>query len=288
MNNAANEDDIRNGTAYATMIKINVVPPRWGFSKSGYFYDTDRRTIAKGVSSIKYMNDEVADALYDLAHQNTYDRFIDLLYDIDKKTSLNTRQLDILIKLDFFADFGNQRELLKITELFYDLFKKGDVKKLSKEKIDGTPLEPIVRDYAVGVTKAGGVAKSYTVLDVRSIMRETEDVVKAAGMQDLSDVLKIQHATEVMGYMGYVSGKEEDRKKLYLLDVYELHRKSDGRKFGYNFRAKSIGSGKENNFTVLTKVYERNPVMKGDIIYCKSWDRNNRGYFSINDYERVW
>ena len=78
-----------------------------------------------------------------------------LLYDIDSKTTLRTNQLDILIKLDFFSDFGNQREVLRIAEMFYDTFKKGDAKKISKDKVDGTPLEPIVSKYAIGVTKTG-------------------------------------------------------------------------------------------------------------------------------------
>ena len=78
------------------------------------------------------MSDGVAEELYDLAHQNSYSCFTDLLYDIDRKTSLNTRQLDILIKLDFFSDFGNQRELLRMMEMFYDVFKKGEAKKIKK------------------------------------------------------------------------------------------------------------------------------------------------------------
>lgn len=288
LNNAANEDDIVNGTEYANKIGIRIIPPKWGFSKSGYFFDREKQVIAKGMSSIKYMNAEIADQLFNLAHNNTYERFCDLLCDIDTQTSLNTRQLDILIKLDFFSDFGNQRELLKITELFYDLFKKGEVKKLSKAKVDGTPLEPIVRDYAVGVTKSGGEAKSYTILDVRSIMRESEDVVKGVGYEDLSIKLKIQHFVEVMGYMGYTSGKEEDRPKLYLYDVRPLIRRKDNRQFGYSFKAKSIGSGIENDFTVMNAVYNRDPVHKGDLIRCKSCYRNNRGYYDITDYERIW
>ena len=134
LNNAANEDDIRNGTAYANRVGIKITMPKWGLSKSEYFFDKDKNIIAKGLSSIKYMSSGIAEELYGLAHEKSHRRFVDILRDLDQKTSLNTRQLDILIKIDFFSDFGNQRELLRITDLYYEIFKRGQAKKISNHK----------------------------------------------------------------------------------------------------------------------------------------------------------
>lgn len=287
LNNAANEDDIRNGTAYANRVGIKVTMPKWGLSKSEYFFDKEKNIIAKGLTSIKYMSSGIAEELYELAHHKSYRRFTDLLFDLDQQTSLNTRQLDILIKLDYFSDFGNQRELLRITEMFYDTFKKGQAKKISKDKVDGTPLEPIVTKYAVGVTKTGGVAKSYTILDVVSIMEETEDAIKAIHMDDLSDLLKVRNFVDVMGYVGYVSGKEEDRRKLYVMELYPLARKRDGKQFGYSIVTKSIGSGKDSRFTMFNKVYDTDPIHKGDIIYCKSFERDGK-YFTMTGFSKIY
>lgn len=287
MNNAANEEDIRNGTAYANRVGIQVTMPKWGLSKSDYFFDKEKNIIAKGLTSIKFMSAGIAEELYSLAHSKTYTKFVDVLSDIDTKTSLNTRQLDILIKLDFFSDFGNQRELLRITEMFYETFKKGQAKKISKDKIDGTPLEPIVSKYAVGLTKAGQFAKSYTLLDVDSIMRETEDAIKALHMDDLNDLLKVRNFVDVMGYVGYVSGKDEDRRKLYVLDVYPLVRKKDNKQFGYSVVTKSIGSGKESRFTVVNKVYDEDPIKNGDIIFCKAYEKQGQ-YFRLTEYSKVY
>ena len=194
-------------TNYATSVGIRVTLPKWGLSRGEYFFDREKRIIAKGLTSIKYMSANLADELYDLA-RNKYSYFMDLLRDLDEKTSINSRQLDILIKLDFFSDFGNQRELLRITSLFSEMFKKGQAKQIRKSDVDGTPLEEIVKRYAVGVTKSGGIAKSYTLLDVASILREAETVIKAAGMDDLSDLIKVRNFYDVMGYIGYVSGNE--------------------------------------------------------------------------------
>lgn len=287
LNNAANEDDIRIGTAYATRNGIKVTMPKWGFSKSNYFFDKEKNVIAKGLSSVKYMNSSIAEELYTLAHEKHYDRFVDLLFDIDQQTSLNTRQLDILIKIDFFSEFGNQRELLRITEMFYELFNKGQAKKIRKEKVNGTPLEPIVQKYAVGVTKSGGIAKAYTLLDIVSIMQETEDAIKALHMDDLSDILKVRNFKDVMGYIGYVSGKPEDRRKLYILDIFPLARKRDKKQFGYSVITKSIGSGKESRFTVFNRVFNDNPIRKDDIIYCKSYLRDGQ-YFTLTSYEKCF
>ena len=287
LNNAANEDDIRNGTAYANRIGIKITMPKWGLSKSEYFFDKEKNIIAKGLTSIKYMSSGNAEELYQLAHNKKYARFVDVLSDIDKGTSLNSRQLDILIKLDFFSDFGNQRELLRIVDLFNEVFKKGEAKKISKDKVDGTALEPIISKYAVGTTKSGGEAKSYTLLDIDSILREVEDTIKALNLSDLSLILKVQNFADVMGYAGYVSGNEEDRRKLYVSDVYELHRKRDGKQFGYSIITKSIGSGKDARFTVFNPVYNKDPIKKGEIILCKSFTRDGQ-YFRLTAYDKIY
>ena len=212
---------------------------------------------------------------------------MDVLLDIEKHTSLDSRQLDILIKIDFFSEFGNQRELFRIAELFDKMFKSGEAKKISKEKVDGTPLEPIIKKYSVGVTKSGGEAKSYTLLDIESILREVEDAVKSANLPDLSLILKVKNFEDAMGYIGYVSGNEEDRRKLYVSDIYELHRKKDGKQFGYSIITKSIGSGKDARFTVFNPVFNKEPIQKGDIIYCKAFERDGQ-YFRMTAYDKVY
>jgi len=286
LNNAANEEDIYSGTKYAGSVGIKVTMPKWGLSKSDYFFDKKKNIIAKGLSSVKYISARLAEELYALAHGKNYSRFVDVLDDINSKTSTDRNQLDILIKIDFFSDFGNQRELLRIADMFYEMFKRGQAKKISRSKIEGTPFEPAVAKYSVGVTKSGSVAKSCTLLDITSVMRECEDLIKAQNMNDLSDLTKVRNFAEVMGYAGYVSGKEEDRRKLYVTDVYPLVRRKDGKQFGYSVLTKSIGSGKESRFTVLNKVYNNDPIRKGDIVFCKNFIREGQ-YFKMTDYFKI-
>ena len=53
------------------------------------------------------------------------------LKDIKEKTSLNSRQLNILTGLDFFSEFGNNKYLLNVIEV-YDKF--ANAKIISKKK----------------------------------------------------------------------------------------------------------------------------------------------------------
>lgn len=289
LNNAANEGDIKTGSMYAEKLKIKIEMPRWGHSKSGYFFDSDHRTISKGVASVKYMSADVADELYDLSQNGQYPYFMTVLR-VVKNTALDARQLGILIKIDYFADYGNQRELLRLADIYNNIFysksSHSEVSRVSKEKIDGTILEPVVRKYATDKTKSGMPAKSYGILNMTAILEESEAAVKELHMDDLGDLVKMQNFADVMGYAGYVSGKEADRKKLYITATYPLCRKKDGKQFGYSVLTKSIGSGKEGRFTVFNKVYNETPIVKGDIIYCKSFARDGQ-YFQLTSYDKI-
>ena len=284
MNNAANDDDIQNGAALAKSLGIKVTMPRYGISGWDYTFDKSQNIIAQGIGSIPYMSGKAIEELGGI-YNNIYTSFTDLLFDISNKTSLNSRQLTILIELDFFCEFGNQRELFRIVDLF-NTFKKGEAKQIKRSMVEGTELEPIVKKYSVGVTKSGGIAKSYTLLDVASILREAEQAIRDVHMPDIDDLTKIRNFQEIMGYLGYVSGKEEDRRKLFVTDIKPLYRKRDNKQFGYSVFTKSIGSGKESRFTVFNPVYNKNPIKENDIIYCSSWERDGQ-YFTLTGYSKV-
>ena len=77
------------------------------------------------------MNSTVANELYDLAKRSDPRTFMSLLTLMNNETSIDTRQRDILIKIDFFVDFGNVTELSRIASIFV-FFKNGTAKKGAK------------------------------------------------------------------------------------------------------------------------------------------------------------
>lgn len=270
---------------FAKKIGIKIMPPKYGISKADYFYNKEKGAIAKGISSVKYMNSQIADELYEISKRE-HASFIDLLKDIWLNSSANSRQVTGLIKIDFFSDFGNQRELIAIYDLFLK-FKYGEAKSMARDSIEGTELYDIVSRYSTDKNKDGSPSKNYKLLDTMVILRELEEKVKSLNMPDLGIILKAENFKEYMGYEGYVSGIEDDRNKLCVLNVYPLKRKRDNKQFGYSIITRSVGSGIESRFTVFNRVYDAVKVHKGDYIKCLGWSRDGQ-YFTLNKYEQIF
>ena len=285
LNNANNEDDIKNGSALAELYGIQIVPPRYGISKDRYVYDKDRHVIAKGINSIKYMNSTVANELYDLAKRSDPKTFMSLLTLMNNETSIDTRQRDILIKIDFFVDFGNATELCRIASVFA-FFKNGTAKKVQKDKISGQMLD-VVSKYATDKNKNGTEAKSFTITDMAGLLDECEDVIKSLHLPDLDLKCKIQNQIELMGYIDLTTNKKEDRRKLLITDVFPLSSKKDNTIWGYAVQTRSVGSGKASRLTIRSSVYAKAPIKRFDIIYAKELEKNRSGYWYLLDYDLI-
>ena len=282
LNNAANQDDLDNGAELAKIYGIQVMPPKFGVSRGDYFYDKERNVIAKGLSSIKYFNKKVSDELYELSQSKKFERFTDLLFAL-KDTSIDTRQLDILIKIDFFSEFGNILELTKIVGMFRQL-KEGEIKKLKREGLSET-IEDIVRPYGTYLNKDGKELKSYTITDPVGLIRAFEDHIMSLGVQDISIKTKIANQIEVLGTSSISTGKKEDRRKLYIEKLIPVV--TNGNLWCYRIDTMSVGTGKRSRLTLRTNRYNRTPVREGEIIYCDECFKNNRGYWELSNYHKV-
>jgi DNA polymerase III alpha subunit len=102
---------------------INLGSYKFRADNRGFREDKKNQVIYPSLRSIKYLNQQVADELYELGKKQ-YDTFIDLLIDILENTACNTKQLKILILLDYFSEFGNSRYLETIYDCFCDKYKK--------------------------------------------------------------------------------------------------------------------------------------------------------------------
>lgn len=144
--NKDKEEKTKSLTAYAKKNGITFQSPKFRHSRTGYFCDKETNTIYKGIGSIKYMNENVANELYEMSGCN-FDDFVDLLYYLKEKTALNSRQLDILIKIDFFEEFGDINRLLDIAEKFDLLYDKQQIRK--DDKLQNLHIdESVIRKFA--------------------------------------------------------------------------------------------------------------------------------------------
>lgn len=280
-----NEEKITAITEYANEKGIRISPPRFGLSKDVYVYDKENKVISKGIESVKYMNKAISNELYALK-DNNYTHFTDLLLDIENHTSVNSRQLDLLIKIDYFIRFGNCAELLRINEAF-NFFNNGTAKSIKKDKIKSDVLREIVSKYATDKNKNGSEAKSYTITDMHGLLIKCEDYIKSQHIKDLSYRLKCANQQEILGYIDLTTNKEEDRRKLLITKVVPLISKDNGNPWGYALFTKSVGSGKTNRLTLKSKLYNNKPVKAMDIIYAKRVDKNNSGYWYLWDYDYI-
>ena len=169
----------------------------------------------------------------------------------------------------------------------YNLFKKGDAKMISKEKAEKTIFLDIIKMYSTDKTKSGSISKNFTFLDLPRLMRKCEDLIMDQELEDVPIRTKIANCYEAMGYVGYISGKEEDLKKLYVLDVYPVRRHRDNVQFAYSIVTQSVGSGKRSRLTVKNPIYNRDPIRKGDLILCVGYEPDGK-YFNLYHYLHIY
>jgi DNA polymerase-3 subunit alpha len=280
-----NEEKTSAITEYAGEKGIRISPPRFGLSKDVYVFDKEKKVISKGIESVKYMNKAISNELFALK-DNNYTHFMDLLLDIENKTSVNSRQLDLLIKIDYFMQFGNSVELLRIVEMF-DFFKNGTAKSIKKDKINSKVLENIISEYATDKKKDGSESKSYTITDMHGVLIACEDYIKSLNLRDVDYRVKCANQQEILGYIDLTTNKEEDRRKLMVTKVVPLISKDSGVPWAYALFTKSVGSGKTSRLTLKANLYNNKPVRAMDIVYAKRVEQNKSGYWYLWDYEYV-
>ena len=173
-------------------IKFETV--KFRHSTSNHMYDRETNTIYKGLSSIKFISASIGDELYALK-DNSYDNFTALLIDITNNTSVNTKQLDILIKSDFFSEFGNVNKLLNVNSFFQKLYDKGKQafkRQLKKDKVKEIGLtDEVIKPFCHKETD-----KTYMQVDFYSMLCEIEKTVNYA------DIGLLQKVSNHITYLG--------------------------------------------------------------------------------------
>lgn len=116
-----------------TDIKVKSI--KFRKSKSEYTCDKDTNIIYKGIKSVKFLSEQVADELFELGKKQ-FNSFIDLIIEIMENSSVNTRQMAILIKLNFFEEFGGNKYLQDVYDEFLSKYKKTYVAKTKIKRIE--------------------------------------------------------------------------------------------------------------------------------------------------------
>lgn len=258
---------------------ITLSPIKFRHSSDKYVCDKSTKSIYKSISSVKYLNSNVAATLYSMRDQD-FRTFLDFL----KVNPCDSRQTEILIKLDFFSEFGKSAKLLRIYEIFQSLYSKKDgvftPKKSIKKNTTDFPVELLNR-YCTKETPT-----QYQFADLAPMLCE---YISDIPDSDIPTKEKIEAQLEYLGFI-QATGREEDRRTGYVKAVYPSRRKSDNKICAYNVKVVFLGKGKESDLTVYKARFDKCKIEKGDIIYAdqvQSKDWQGRRYWYLTNYHKI-
>lgn len=243
LNNANNEDDIKLGTELAKQLGITIHSIK--FRHSTAQYSCDENGIYKGVASVKFLNEEAANNLFSIKDE-IFNTFIDLLVRITE-LKIDSRKLDILIKLDFFEEFGDITYLLMCNNLFSTYYGK---KQIKKDKA----LEDRLDFDLLRLCSQKETPKMFSGLDSVILIKELIKNIIPNKKTPLK--IKIAYQIEHLGYVDIV-----DKKYAGYCVALDLN-------VDYSPRIKlyALANGNTIPVKVSKKIYKDNPIRRGDIV----------------------
>lgn len=234
---------------YAKKRKIKISPIKFRHSIAQYSFDRETNQIFKGISSIKYMNTAVANEMYNLRN-NKYDNFIELLYDLKYGTSINSRQIKILIDLDFFEEFGDANNLRTQFYLFENL--EGKVQFKKEKLIEYNIPEELTRLYANKETE-----KMFTGVDAKGLMIAAIRYLKVP-RRSLKD--KISAQIIHLGYLDIMDEKYAGMGVALEVDT----------KYSPKLKMYSLKNGTIIECKISKKIFNKCKLKNGDIVQIQS------------------
>ena len=233
------EEKITAITEYAKKIGVKIRDIQFGHSKAEYNLDKTTKTIYKGMESIKFMNASVSNKLYELSQTKHYANFAELLKDFPG----DSRQLDVLIKLDYFSEFGTIGELLSIVDIYNTYANR---KVLSKDTC-AVPAETM-RQFA------NETEKQWRVTDGEGLLKHLCENTKP------TEFTLSQRLYTEQEYLGYISYKNPSLKfQAYVLDVPST-------KFTPRITVYDLSTGQQKVVKAYKNAFAQDPLEKGMII----------------------
>lgn len=242
LNNANNEDDIKLGTELAKQLGITIHSIK--FRHSVAKYSCDRNGIYKGIASVKFLNEDAANDLYSIKDEK-FKTFVDLLARIEM-LKIDSRKLDILIKLDFFEEFGGIEYLLTCNRLFAKYYGK---KQLKKEKA----LEDNIDFDVIRQCSSKETQKTFMGLDSVALLNK---LLADIPNEKTSVKTKIAYQIENLGYVDIVDKNFSGYCVALDLNV----------DYSPKLKLYALANGNTIPVKISKKIFKDNPIKRGDII----------------------
>jgi len=260
-NNAQNEDDIRMGVELAKIKNIKINQIVFGVSESGYSFSDGE--IYKGMESVKFINAKIPTELNQLSEESHFPTLLEL---IKTSTSVNSRQLDTLIKINYFEKYGNINRLLKYVE-WIDKLKK---KTYNKEKTSEEILD-IIKDYA------DETPKMYRNLDKASIFNNIWESLN--DIEDISIKEKMEYDIKYLGYIREIPDNIVIAKVSMVSSKYRsgsLTSLRNGESKWFKFKKDECVMPSKDDIIIIDNMYKKRGYKGREDIYCKSFTKINK------------
>lgn len=269
LNNANNESDIMLGTELAKQFGIKIHSIKFRHSTAKYSCDNDG--IYKGIASVKYLNEDAANDLYSIREEK-FNTFIDLLIRISD-LKVDSRKLEILIKLDFFEEFGGIKYLLMCNELFGKYYGK---KQMKKEKA----LEYGVNFELLRRCSEKETPKTFMGLNSAELLNS---LLKEIPNQETDLKTKIAYQIENLGYVDIVDKKLSGYCVAIDLNV----------DYSPKLKLYALANGNTIPVKISKKLFKQNPIRRGDIVkvtnqYKKPKMKKVNGEWQETDEQEWW
>lgn len=255
LKNAANDDDINTGRAMAKARGIDITKPVFRQDNRTFYINPQTNAISDALSSIKGIGLKDAEALWQLAPRK-YSTFVELLRDMTMYPgALNISVVMKLIKLDYFREFGNINQLLRLYDEFYNgdhCFKPTLVAASQQKRMDyliaiETGDTSAADGFLAGMVDPATDTMSRISREIRDITTTPLDVVR--------------YECELLGSPMTILPDAIGDYAVLEVDT----------KYSPKVRMMSLKTGKVGMLKVLKKTFEKTPLSVGELIHLDAW-----------------
>ena len=247
---------------------------KFRYSSEKYGYDINTNTIYKSLASIKNISNKCGEYLYSIK-DNKYKNFFEFI-SLLPKDCINSKQLDILVKLNFFSEFGDINQLLSMIDIFNNYGSCKQIKKntLSKEILEA--IEPLC---------AKNTEKTLKEFDNDKIMNVIYSLTPIPPSTSLDSIC---YELELLGYTDitipdspYYAVESVDINQ-YGTPFINLYQISNGISFQYKCDKKFFNSYKCEQGDILDVVIRQKPKKK-----LVGQDENGKNIWENGELEDV-
>jgi DNA polymerase III alpha subunit len=220
---------------------------RFGQDNRNIVANKERNEITSSLKTLKGFGGAEGERLYDLSKQFSGKDFLELLIFAEENGGISSKW-ESLLKIDYFADFGNNQKLLSIFKEF-----KSGKNRYSKKLTDKS--------------------KEKRIPELRKIFDELPN-------NKLPIVEQVRADVETLGTIQSVFPEIKINKEYRIAYVLDLNLKYSPRVQLYNLKA-----GNQMSFKIRKMFFNNDPFDVGTVILCKHFEKKKPTKYVNGKYE---